>query len=462
MSHRDSQSSGVRLNSACLKTAVRWLLQGIDWSSIIFRNDCTWTPFLVSATALLWAWSDELTLGARLFAARRIIVHLFSPQSQLAGTYQAFTEILRRWTEPLVLLLQTALRERMKQTLPDCWLILGFVLFAADGSRGELPRTGSHERAYSAARKRRKSRTGKKNRQRRADAKKGNSPQLWLTTMWHVATGLPWDWRIGPADSSERAHLLAMLSTLPPGAMIAIDAGFVGYEYIRAILDSGRHVLLRVGSNVQLLKKLGYTREHADIVYLWPERESSKGQPPIPLRLVVAHTGRHPMHLVTSVLSETRLTDRQVVELYARRWGIELFYRHLKQTFQRRKMRSTSAENALLEMHWSYVGLWAMALYALIEFRHENLPPNRLSIAQMLHAFRRMMRDYLHPSENGLRLRERLRSALIDTYLRKSKASRGYPRKKQERPPGPPRVVNASRSQVQLAKTIRDGRCGKA
>lgn len=468
MSHRDSRGRGVRLNSACLKTAVRWLLQGINWSSITLRKDCTWTPFQLTAAALLWAWSDELTLVDRFVSARRIIVHLFSPQSQLAGTYQAFTEILRRWTGPLIVLLQAALRERMQRELTDCWLILEFVMYAADGSRGELPRTGSHEQAYSAARNRRKSRKGKKNRKgrshrkRRADAKKGNSPQLWLTTMWHVGTGLPWDWRIGPADSSERADLLAMLSTLPPGALIAVDAGFVGYEYMRAIIDSGRHVLLRVGSNVRLLKKLGYTRERPDTVYLWPDCEAHKGQPPIPLRLVVTHTGRHPMHLVTSVLSETRLTNEQVVELYARRWGIELFYRHLKQTFQRRKMRSANADNALLEMHWSYVGLWAMALYALIEFRHEKLPPNRLSIAQMLRAFRRMMRDYLHPSEHQLRLRERLRRALIDTYQRKNKASRDYPRKKQETPPGPPRVVNASRIQVQLAQTLRDDPCRKA
>lgn len=471
MSHRDSQGPVVRLNSDCLKAALQWLLRGIDWSSIAFRRDCAWTPFLLTATALLWAWSDELTLGERFRSARKIAMHLFSPQSQLAGTYQSFIEMLARWTGPLIELLQAALREHMKQHLTDFRLVLGFVMFAADGSRGELPRTGSHEQAYSAARNRRKSRKGKKQRKRkgnkrrskvanrrkqRADAKKGNSPQLWLTTMWHVATGLPWDWRIGPADSSERADLLAMLSTLPPEALITVDAGFVGYEYMRAILDSGRQVLLRVGANVRLLKKLGYTRERPNTVYLWPDCEARRGEPPIPLRLVVTHTGKHLMHLVTSVLSETRLTDEQIVELYARRWGIELFYRHLKQTFQRRKMRSGAAENALLEMHWSYVGLWAMALYTLIEFQHEKLPPDRLSIAQMLLAFRRMMRDYLHPSEPGLRLRQRLRRALIDQYQRKNKTSRDYPRKKQEKPPGPPRIVNASRSQIQLAKTLRD------
>jgi len=44
--------------------------------------------------------------------------------------------------------------------------------------------------------------------------------------MWHVATGLPWDWCIGPSDSSERAHLLEMLPGLPLAALMAADAGF--------------------------------------------------------------------------------------------------------------------------------------------------------------------------------------------------------------------------------------------
>ena len=64
----------------------------------------------------------------------------------------------------------------------------------------------------------------------------------------------------------------------------------------------------------------------------------------------------------------------QVVELYTRRWGVELFYRHLKQTFRRRKPLSTSAENARLEIAWSLVGLGAMAWYALVEAAKHEIP----------------------------------------------------------------------------------------
>jgi len=452
MSHRDIC---VRLNVVCMQQCLRWLFTGIDWSAVRFRKDCRWTPKSLVAAALLWAWSDEQTLGERFRTVRKIAICLAGEQQQLAKTYQAFTKILRRWTDELVLLLSMALHERMQQTLPQHWQVAGFLVFGVDGSRIELARTRSHEQAYSSTRK--KQRRGKRRRRKplaAKDAQKANSPQLWLTMMWHAGTGLPWEWRTGPADSSERAHMRDMLKGLPAGALVAADAGFVGYEGLAEILASGRDFLLRVGSNVRLLKKLGWVRESAGTVYLWPDQAAHQGQPPLVLRLVVAHNGKHPVYLVTSVRSAARLSDAQVIQLYAKRWGIELFYRHLKQTFRRRKLLSTSAENAHVEIEWSLVGLWAMALYALVEASGHNIPPERLSFAKLLLAFRRTLRDYLHPTERGQRLCQRLRQAIIDPYVRQNKTSRNYPRKKQERVPGPPVILQATRTQIKRAKEI--------
>ncbi len=119
------------------------------------------------------------------------------------------------------------------------------------------------------------------------------SPSLrcsWLS-FWSVFVS---SWRCCPfsPDSSERGHLVEMLPGLPAGALIAADAGFVGYESARAILDSGRQLLVRVGSNVQLLRKLGYARESAGAVDLWPDYAARKQQPPLVLRLVTSHHGR--------------------------------------------------------------------------------------------------------------------------------------------------------------------------
>ena len=459
MSHQDKDRCLVRYNADHLQLALQWLLRHVGWNSVQFREDCTWLPLHLTAAALIWAWSDELTLGERFLTARKIAEHLYRPQQEFAGTSQAFLKLLRRWTARLIALVQACFRQRIQDALAARWRIHGWVLFGVDGSRVELPRTASHEAAYSPSLSRpgqRKRRSRRKKPKDAAATKKANGPQIWLTMLWHAGTGLPWAWRIGPTDSSERDHWKEMLPELPDRALIAADAGYGGYEYARAVIDSGRHLLLRVGSNVRLLRKLGWAKESEGTVYLWPDRAAQRRQPPLVLRLVISHNGKHPVYLVTSVLSVTRLSDRQVIELYRQRWGIELFFRHLKQTFQRRKLRSTSSDNARVELEWSLVGLWGMALYAEVQLTEQDIEPARLSIACVLRAFRRILRDYLHPVQRGQALHALLRRALRDPYPRKNKTSRNFPKKKSPNPPvGPPTILPASRAQLKLARQLQ-------
>ena len=454
------------LNSVYLGQALQWILAGGDWSSVEFRDDCSWTPRLLAAGAMLWAWSDEGTLGERFFAARRLVeqIHPSEPENgALATSYQSFIKLLDRWTAVLVALLMTEYRKRMQESLSDSWKVAGFVVFGVDGSRVELPRTKSHEAAYSPS----PERSGKKKRDRQkqpkqaAHAKKANVPQMWITTMLHIGSGLPWDWRTGPSDSSERAHALEMMESLPPKSMLTADAGFIGYDFADSYLKAGYHVILRVGANVRLLKKLGYVEESEGLVYLWPEKAAKKSQPPLVFRLIVAQGPRHPIYLLTSITDPKELSDAQVFEIYKMRWGIELFYRHLKQTFRCRKLRSASAANAALELEWSLLGLWAMGLFACVEMQRAKIPLKRLSVAGMLRAFRRLMRDYLHPADPKRPLCRQLREALVDEYVRKNKQSRDYPRKKQHTRTGPPNIVNATPKQVQQAKTLKNAIAAK-
>ena len=457
MSHQD-QDGQVRYNAAYLKLALQWLL-GQSLADVRFREDCTWSPLHLAAAALLWAWSDESTLKERFFTARKIAALVYRPQQEFARSYQCFMKLLARWTEKLLARMVMALRGRMKDALAEYWEVHGFVLFGVDGSRIELPRTQSHEAAYSLARHQ-QPRPGKRNRRKKPRTKahtmKANTPLMWLTVLWHAGTGLPWAWRIGPTDSSEREHWREMIRELPANAFVGADAGYVGYEYARTLLDSGRHLLLRVGSNVRLLRKLGWTKESNGIVYLWPKR-IQRHEPPIVLRLVQGHNGKHPLYLVTSVLSARELSNAQVLDLYRRRWGVELFFRHLKQTYQRRKLRSASADHARIELDWSLVGLWGMALYSQAEIHKHDDDPTRVSVACVLQSYRRMMRDYRHPAERGQTLSALLRRSLRDQYRRTCKKSRNYPcKKKYDPPPKAPQIFIATRDEVLIARNLRN------
>lgn len=454
MSHQDL-GVGMAKSGEQLCRAVRWLVAPDAFAQIEFRKDCTWTPWLLVAAAMLWVWSGEPTLTERFETARSVVQDAFAVQHELAASYQAWMKMLVRWTSPLLSVLLASMRRRMRQRFRG-HRIAGRNVFAVDGSRFELPRTASNQQAYcprSCRGKRpRRRKSTRRGRAARARRKKAENPQMWITTMWHVGIGLPWDWRTGPSDSSERSHLLEMIPMLPAACLVTGDAGFVGYAYWKALVDAKHHFVIRVGSNVKLLRDLGYVRRRHGLVYLWPDAVAAKHLPPLPLRLVVVHNGKHPVYLVTDILDVKELSDDDVATIYRHRWGIEVYYRSFKQTFHRRKLRSYKAQHAQVELDWAMAGLWAACLYA----QHcGRMRPQRLSVAGVLRAFRRAIHHYAVRPKEGQDLTTRLAHAVIDDYARRNKSSRDYPRKKQEKPPGRPQITAATKDQAQHARDIK-------
>lgn len=279
--------------------------------------------------------------------------------------------------------------------------------------------------------------------------KKAVAPRVWLTALWHLGSGLPWNRQRGPSDSSEREHALKRLDWLPERALLLADAGFTGYDFWEAIQARGHDFLIRVGAHVTLLKELGYFRERGGRVYLWPDRHQRRGSPPLVLRLVFAHDGKHPVYLVTNVLTQTALTDRQVIELCQARWGIEVFFRSFKRTYGRHKLLSASTEAVRLELDRSLAALWAACLYAQVQPCQAGQDLTRTSVAQVLRILRRAMR------RPRLALALLLTLALVDDSSRASQASRDYPRKKTDAPVTAPLIIKANSYQRLRAQQLR-------
>ena len=473
MSHQD-QKLDIIINHQTIKQVVDWLFVPALLAGMKARRDSKWKPRMVAVAALLWATSGRRNLKDRFEQARKIVRKVFRWQAPPGATYQGFMKMLRKWHADLMLATVPHLRAKMQEVLAKQWRIAGYVVFAGDGSRIELARAKSLEEVYSPRRKKSQKKKGNRKgrraqvkvatgRQRRkkqsrdAVAKKANSPQMWLTLLWHVGSGLPWAWRTGPSDSSERSHLKEMLAELPETSLITADAGFVGYEFWSKILNAGHHFVIRVGANVRLIRQLGYARQHEHTVYLWPDQVARKeGLPPLALRLIVIHNGKHPVYLVTD-LPKSQLNDRQATMIYGARWGIELFFRTFKQTFGCRKLRSRSAVHAKLELDWSLLGLWCICLLGQRELIETGDEPTRLSPAATIDAFQSTFNNYrVRPEDRAEILWVRLSQSLRDDYQRtSSKTSRGYPRKKKRDHIAAPKIIQATRQQVKAAKELK-------
>ena len=141
MSHRDSRTTLLAGNASALQQALKLLVGTATFATVLLRRDCSWTPQSLSMAAILWACSGEPTLTARWAQARRIAPSLVPGHAPVSTSYQAFIKLLTRWTADLLAILLPALRTQIRSTFPDLYLLSGFVVFATDGSRIDLPRT---------------------------------------------------------------------------------------------------------------------------------------------------------------------------------------------------------------------------------------------------------------------------------------------------------------------------------
>jgi hypothetical protein len=401
------------------------------------RADARWTARMLAFVAVLMAWGEQQTLADRLEAACETVTAMFPSRRRVGKTYQGFIKALLGLGSVVLKAVLPALRSALQQIAGAHWTREGFVAFAADGSRVECPRTEANEQALGCG------------------GRKGTGPQFWLTTLWHMGTGLPWAWKIGPSTDAERTHLHDMLSVLPATALLVADAGFTGYELLRDILVGGRSFLIRVGSNVQLLKQLGYARiEDGQTVYLWPQKFQKAKQPPLVLRLIILERKGKKMYLLTNLPPE-RLGDEQARLLYEMRWGVELFYRSMKQTLARRKMLSRAPGPAQAELNWTLVGLQLLGLVSVEQIVESGKDPLSWSVAASLRVVRLAKRNRKPRGSCRGGLLGCLSRALKDRYQRKSpKKARNWPHKKKESPPGAPTVRRATATETQKAKRL--------
>ena len=440
-------------DGGALAQAIEWLIDDRIFAGHKQHGNTDWSLRLLTTMALLWSWGAEDGLRERFECGREILCRL-SPRRQCGRTYQGFIKILRKWSDRLRSILIVRLRERMQCVAGEHWTVRGWVVMAVDGTRVETPRTDDNLRHFRrrAAHNKRK-RPKRKSSSLRKPKREPASPQVWLTVMWHVGLGLLWDWRQGPTGSSERAHLREMIDALPEKSLLVADAGFQGYEYWRKLLDGGHSFVIRVAGQVRLLKGLGWSRRHKNIVYLWPDKARRRREPPIVLRLLEFHDGRRSMWLVTNVLDAQQLSPCAVRKIYRLRWGVEVFIRSFKQTFGRGKLRSHAPQNVELELDWSLLALWSLELLAVRELLARGRSPNDLSTAAAL----RVMRHALNCAALGIDfdLFSRLATIRHDGYRRLRKAIRDWPRKRSADTTGSPTIRLASHEEIKAAYELQ-------
>ena len=443
------------------------------FAQVKFHGNTSWSPSGLVWLALCWSWSGCRNV-TDAFAEAALWSQKISGSPPL-GTYQGFMGAMTRWTATFIPLLWEVLQRRMEEWGGKYWRIGEWVPIAFDGSRSTVPRTKANERAFCAAnygrgktakyRKKKSKEMRRKMNQRKKP--QPQTPQAWITLLWHMGLRLPWSWRLGPSNASERDHVMELVAAgkFPKNTLFCGDAGFVGYPLWAEILRYGADFMVRVGANVGLLTEgASFQRRKNGLVLCWPQASQQARQSPLRLRLVRVTIGKAKVWLLTSVVNEARLSVSQMIKLYKMRWGIEVEFRGLKQTLDRGKLCCRTEPRLLAELHWSIYGMAVAELLALKEqlsvkrrkkTRDEPTSPERRSLAQTIRVFRHCLHNLQDVPPPNKDLRSELRAAVTDGYHRLgSKRARYRPPNPDKKPLGDPNIRRLTTPEKKLLTNL--------
>jgi hypothetical protein len=260
---------------------------------------------------------------------------------------------------------------------------------------------------------------------------------------------------------------LEIIRRLPAGSLAVQDAGFVGYEHIRGALESGHHVLIRVGANVRLwAEQVGQAQQQGSQVWLWPD--DRRDVAPLELRLIKIVTlkkkkfkgkkrkgqrrrraykiVRRNLWLLTDVRDEKALTQDEAEALYGRRWGgNEIRFRDWKCTLKAATLLSRTPKQARRERELSLCAAMLLQVLAMRARKARRQPFRIVSMAKAARAWRRAVRK-AGQGKSTRGFGAAMSEAVVDGYTRKRpKVKRRWPKRKDHHMAGQPKFRKLTR-----------------
>jgi hypothetical protein len=399
-----------------------------------------WSLHAVIGTLLHMVWNGGDSLEERFASARACYVAAHQRERRPGQSLAGFLAAVVRLPLCVFRALAEGVRQQITLRYVDRLRLHGWLPVACDGTRLECPRTQQLQERLDQA------------------GKAGSAPEVYLTTLVLLPLGLLWSWRLGKGTASEHYHLRWLRGTLPNDSLIVADAGFLGYDLFRAILQTPASFLVRLSSRAYL-----YTLQHVPLerfregeVYYWPTNAQERGLPPIQARLL--RLGN--VWLMTNVMDKRKLSHRTALRVYAWRWRNEGLFDIYKNMLNKVKLQSRTVASVHREAESSLLALQLlMALTAdastrggggVLIYGSPRVVLLRLrgeGIALLRSLGPRQFADYQ-------RMLAVVRAGPRDRHS--SRVRQKWPRRKDHKPPKPPHLrVMTERLKNKMAKVLQ-------
>jgi hypothetical protein len=281
---------------------------------------------------------------------------------------------------------------RLCAAQPAPWLWRGRAVKLVDGTTVSMPDTAANQRAFPQSR----------------EQKPGlGFPLARLLGIVSLSCGAVLEWASGPCEgknSGETALLWHLMDKLAAGDVVVADRYFAGYFAIARLRQLGVDVLIRQHqrrhTDFRRGKRLG-KRDHV-VSWVRPQRPSwmdAATYAGMPESIVMREVRVGDLTLVSTLLDDKEVDKRELVDLYGKRWQIELDFRAIKSVMQMDVLRCKSPDMVRKEIA---VHLLAYNLVRTVMAQAAclaQLLPRQLSFKatlQVLNAFEESLRSCPH------------------------------------------------------------------
>jgi hypothetical protein len=340
----------------------------------------TWRQRKLNPATIIYAWLLQILAQVALEGLRHV--------AQIPASAAAFCKAKQRLPLQLLQKLVT-----LSAQTPDAapWLWKTFTLCLVDGTSLTTPDTEELDRHFGKARNQQGTSSG--------------YPIPKLLALFDWSTGLLTRVITLPSDRQEYTcltRLWAVAASMGTKVLVLGDRGLVSFTHMALLLERGLHGCFRLPkgqvvrgrgrASHQRLQRLG----QQDLLVAWQGRRRPKwmsqtrwqklglGQRTITLRQIAFRICRpgyrtHWAWIITTLLDPQAYPAQDLVELYGRRWQVEVYFRDLKQTLGMKRLRCRTLLGVQKEI------LMGVLLYNLL--RHvmiqaafqQGTVPNRIS-----------------------------------------------------------------------------------
>ena len=226
---------------------------------------------------------------------------------------------------------------RLMAAQPAPWLWRGRNVKLVDGTTLSMPDTEANQRSFP---------------QSREQAPGLGFPLARLLGILSLSCGAVLEWASGPCEgknTGETALLWSLMDKLVAGDVVIADRYFAGYFGIARLQQQGIDVLIRQHQRRHTDFRRGRRLGKRDHVVSWARPQRPGWMDPttyatMPESIVMREVRVADLTLVTTLLDAKEVGKQELVDLYGKRWQVELDFRAIKTVMQMDVLRCKSPD----------------------------------------------------------------------------------------------------------------------